>query len=193
MPNAKDQIIQTTCALLEAQGYHATGLNQIVKESGTPKGSLYYYFPEGKESIAEEAIRSATEMVVQRIRKNLGAVEDPAEAVQAFTQGIAHHIEASGFQSGGPLTTVALETATSSPRLNEVCRAAYEKMRLAFAEKLLAAGFSSEQAETLSITILAAMEGGILLSRTHHTGNPLRNVGVCLSKLIQSMQKDQSE
>lgn len=189
MPNAKDQIIETTCALLEAQGYHATGLNQIVKESGTPKGSLYYYFPEGKESIAEEAIRMATGILVQRIRENLGAVADPAEAVRAFTEGIAHHIEASGFQSGGPLTTIALETATSSTRLNEVCRAAYEEMRQAFAEKLLAAGFASEQAETLSITILAAMEGGILLSRTNHSGDPLRSVGGCLSILIQSMQQ----
>lgn len=189
MPNAKDQIIQTTCALLEAQGYHATGLNQIVKESGAPKGSLYYYFPEGKESIAEEAIRSVTGIVVQRIRQNLSTVEDPAEAVFAFAEGIAHHIEASGYQSGGPLTTVALETATSSPRLNDVCRAAYEEMRLAFAEKLLAAGFTSEQADMLSITILAAMEGGILLSRTNHSGDPLRSVGRSLSLLIRAVKQ----
>jgi TetR/AcrR family transcriptional regulator, lmrAB and yxaGH operons repressor len=51
----RDQIIQTTCTLLESQGYHATGLNQILKESGAPKGSLYYYFPQGKEELAEEA------------------------------------------------------------------------------------------------------------------------------------------
>lgn len=191
MANAREQIIQTTCTLLEAQGYHATGLNQIVKESGAPKGSLYYYFPEGKESIAEEAIRSVTGIVVQRIRENLGAVEDPAAAVRAFAEGIAHHIEASGFQSGGPLTTVALETATSSPRLNEVCRAAYEEMRQAFAEKLLSAGFVSEQAETLSITILAALEGGILLSRTNHSGDALRSVAGCLFILIQSMKQAQ--
>ena len=189
MATAREQIVQTTCALLEAQGYHATGLNQIVKESGAPKGSLYYYFPDGKEAIAEEAIRMATGIVVRRIRENLSAVDDPAEAVQAFAQGIAHHIEASGFQSGGPLTTVALETATSSPRLNEVCRAAYEEMRQAFAEKLLIAGFASEEAQALWLTILAAMEGGILLSRTHHTGDPLRSVGGCLSLLIQSTQQ----
>jgi hypothetical protein len=62
-------------------------------------------------------------------------------------------------------------------------------MRQAFAEKLLAAGFASEQAEPLSVTILAAMEGGILLSRTNHSGDPLRSVGDCLSVLIQSMKQ----
>jgi AcrR family transcriptional regulator len=31
---ARDQIVEATCDLLEAQGYHATGFNQIVAESG---------------------------------------------------------------------------------------------------------------------------------------------------------------
>lgn len=186
MPNARDQIIQTTCTLLESQGYHATGLNQIVKESGAPKGSLYYYFPEGKEAIAEEAIRSATASVVQRIRENMSSADDPAEAVKTFAEMIAHHVEASGFQSGGPLTTVALETATSSPRLNEVCREAYEAMRKAFEEKLLTCGFAAANAADLSLVILAAMEGGILLSRTHHSGAPLRSVGNYLCIMLNA-------
>ncbi len=58
--STRDHIIDTTSQLLEQQGYFATGLNQIVQESGAPKGSLYYYFPEGKEELTAEAIeRSA--------------------------------------------------------------------------------------------------------------------------------------
>jgi hypothetical protein len=48
MSTTRDQIIQAACTLLEKQGYPATGLNEIVRESGAPKGSLYYYFPDGK-------------------------------------------------------------------------------------------------------------------------------------------------
>ena len=56
MTSTHDQIILVTCTLLEKQGYPATGLNEIVKESGAPKGSLYYYFPDGKEQIVSEAV-----------------------------------------------------------------------------------------------------------------------------------------
>ena len=49
MNTTRQQIVEKTSALLERQGYHATGLNQIVAESETPRGSLYYYFPHGKE------------------------------------------------------------------------------------------------------------------------------------------------
>lgn len=31
---AREQIVEATCDLLEAQGYHATSLNQVVAESG---------------------------------------------------------------------------------------------------------------------------------------------------------------
>ncbi len=42
MASTRNQIIETTCDLLESQGFHGTGLSQIIKESGAPRGSLYY-------------------------------------------------------------------------------------------------------------------------------------------------------
>ena len=56
MSSAREEILQATTALLEKQGSHATGLNEIIRESGAPKGSLYYYFPEGKDQLVSEAV-----------------------------------------------------------------------------------------------------------------------------------------
>ena len=51
MSTTREQIIEKTCELIELQGFNATGVNQIIRESGTPKGSLYYHFPGGKEEL----------------------------------------------------------------------------------------------------------------------------------------------
>jgi TetR/AcrR family transcriptional repressor of lmrAB and yxaGH operons len=182
----RDQIIQTTCDLLEAQGYHATGLNQILKESGAPKGSLYYYFPDGKEGLTVEAIERQGKLVADRIRQGLANEQEAATAIRRFIQNIAYNVEASGFRAGGPLTTVALETATSSERLNQTCRAAYELIQTAFAERLTADGYTKKRAAQLATFMTAAIEGGIILSRTQHSGDPLRRVADEIGRLLQA-------
>jgi TetR/AcrR family transcriptional regulator, lmrAB and yxaGH operons repressor len=190
MSSTRDHILETTCALLEAQGYHATGLNQILAESGAPKGSLYYYFPKGKEELAAEAIARVGKIVAQRIRDGLAAVEDPGEAVGEFVRTIAYHVEASGFSAGGPLMTVALETVNSSEYLNRACREAYRLLQEAFQEKLVAGGYAQVQAAQLATFITAAIEGGIILSRTRHSGEPLRAVAEELERFLKVMPKE---
>lgn len=176
MSSTRDQIIETTSALIEAQGYHATGLNQIIAESGSPKGSLYYYFPQGKEELTAEAIARSGRIVERNIRAGLANIANPAEAIASFVRSIAGAVESSNFSAGGPLTTVALETVNSSERLNLACREAYGLLRDAFAEKLIAGGFTPERAAALATFIVSAIEGGIILSRTNHSGDALRQV-----------------
>lgn len=184
--SAREQIVEATCDLLEAQGYHATGLNQIVAESGAPKGSLYHYFPDGKEELAAAAIERTGRDLAGRVEVGLASHDDPAAAVQFLAQRIADAIEQSGFRSGGPLTTVAMETATSSDRLNLACRAAFDRLQAAFAGKLEASGRSPQRAAELAVFVTAAIEGGIMLSRTYHSGDPLRRAGQELAALLRS-------
>lgn len=184
MSTTRDLIIETACDLLESQGFHATGLNQIVKESGAPKGSLYHYFPAGKDAIAEAAIVRAGRTVAERITAGLESSDNPAEAVRCFVLRIAEQVEASGYASGGPLTTVAMETATTNERLNHACRAAYSRLQSAFEAKLVQAEFPETQAQQLATFITASIEGGIILCRTYHSGDPLRLVAEQLSHVI---------
>lgn len=189
MSAVRQQFIATTCALMEQQGFHATGLNQIIKESGAPKGSLYYYFPEGKDELAEAAIAWAGETLAAHIRTTLTEAGDAASIIQSFVEGIATAVERSGFRSGGPLTTVAMETATTNERLNRACRDAYTLLQAAFAAKLVADGYTQAQAESLATFITAAIEGGIILCRTYHTGAPLRLVAEQVGQLLQNIPR----
>lgn len=185
MTTTRDQIIATTCDLLELQGYHATGLNQILKESGTPKGSLYYYFPGGKEELAIEAIRHVGQIVLQRIRANLAQATDAAQVIGAFIYQIARNVELSGFRAGGPITTIAMETAATNPTLRQVCQQIYADWQQAFADKLIASGMSEERAGRLAALMIAAIEGGVILCRTNQSRVPLEQVAVELEALVR--------
>jgi TetR/AcrR family transcriptional repressor of lmrAB and yxaGH operons len=184
MSNAREQILQATRDLLEKQGYHGTGLNEIVRESGAPKGSLYYYFPQGKEQIAAEAILQSGQLTAERIRTHLTESRSASEAVHDFVLLIAENVERSVFAAGSPLTAVAMETVTRSEWINQACRDAYGMIRAAFTEKLVESGMSKRKAEDLGTFIAASIEGGILLSRTYHTADPLRLVAKQLKVLL---------
>nr|WP_243763813.1 helix-turn-helix domain-containing protein [Bacillus sp. XF8] len=51
--NTKEKLLNAASKLFRKQGYHATSLSQITKESNALRGSIYYYFPEGKEQLKE--------------------------------------------------------------------------------------------------------------------------------------------
>jgi TetR/AcrR family transcriptional repressor of lmrAB and yxaGH operons len=184
MSAAREQIIEKTCSLLEEQGYHATGLNQIIRESGAPKGSLYYYFPQGKEELAAEAITRTGRLIADRVRNNLVDTADIAAAVHDFVLRIAGHVAEAGYRAGGPLTAVAMETATSNERLNAACREAFCLLEAAFAERLASGGLGTERSAELATFITASIEGGIILSRTYHSRAPLERVAAELQRLL---------
>jgi len=193
MSTAREQILLTTSLLLEKQGFHGTGLNEIIRESGAPKGSLYYYFPEGKEQIAAEAILRSGKMTADRIRAGLAESHVPSKAIHDFILKIAENVELSGFGAGGPLTAVAMETTTQSKRINVACREAYGMLEAAFRDKLLESGFPANKANELARFITAAIEGGIILSRTYHSADPLRLVAKQLKSLLAEIQTSKAE
>lgn len=184
MTSTRDTVVETTSSLLEAQGYHATGLNQIIRESSAPKGSLYHYFPDGKEELVAEAMQRAGESVERRIDAALAEHADAADAVHHLVSRIADHVERTHFQGGGPLTMVALETATSSERINLACRTAYTRLQSAFERKLQQAGYPDDRTQTLAEFITSTIEGATLLARTFHTGDPLRRVATELRAVL---------
>lgn len=59
--NSKEKILSAAAKLFRKKGYHATSLSQITKESSAPRGSIYYYFPDGKQQLAKEAIQKTGE------------------------------------------------------------------------------------------------------------------------------------
>lgn len=186
MTARRDEIIDTTCRLLELQGYHATGLNRIIEESGAPKGSLYHYFPEGKEALTAEAVARSAAGIAANIERRLsaGTADDPAAAVVGFIRELAGHVAASGYRQGGPITGVALEAASTSERLRLACRDAYRAWQALIAATLRSR-FGEARARRLAGVIIAAIEGGIILARVERSERPLLDVADEIERLLR--------
>lgn len=185
MTTPREKIIQTACNLLEQQGYHASGLNEIIQASGAPKGSLYHYFPGGKTEIAVEAVGRAAETTARIVEEHLAAYADPAEGVRTLLEEIARRVEESGYAAGGPLMLVALETVNSSEPINRACRQAYRHIQFVFSRRLMAAGMNEAAADSLALLIVSTIEGATLLSRTLHSPQPLREAAGFLAEHIR--------
>lgn len=171
--NSKEKIIKTASRLFQLQGYHATGLNQITKESGAPKGSLYYHFPDGKEQLAIESVQLTAVFVSKQIESGLKKSTDPIEAIQAFITDMAERFEEVNCSDGIPIAAVALETSLISEPLRESCQLAYQKFQSAFTEKLIQSGYEEKRAIELGIVINSMIEGAFLISFTTGKSEPL--------------------
>ncbi|GAB1422391.1 transcriptional regulator YxaF [Anaerolineales bacterium] len=192
MSSAREQIIEATCQLIEVQGYHATGLNQIISESGSPKGSLYYYFPGGKEELVTEAIRHTGEALKNHIQAQLALKDDPAEAIADFMKQIALNVEKEAYQTGGPITSVAMESIATSETLRSVCNEVYQSCQAVFAEKLMMSGLPPDQAASLGVLIVSSIEGAVILCRTSQSPEPLNSVADHLAEWIKVLIQAQT-
>ncbi|WP_281248924.1 TetR/AcrR family transcriptional regulator [Bacillus alkalicellulosilyticus] len=184
--SSKDKIIDTASRLFQRQGYHATGLNQITQESGAPKGSLYYYFPNGKEELASVAVGRTVDLVAKRIQDGLKRYDDPIEAIQQFIFNLATEFEEDFEKKQGlPVASVALETAHTSEVIRQRCQQAYEKWHDIFAQKLIEGGVEQEKATELGLVINAMIEGAFIIVITKKDSEPLRQIARYIPNLLK--------
>jgi len=174
MSSTRQQFIETMAGLLAAQGYHGTGLNQVVRESGAPKGSLYYHFPGGKEELAAEAIARVGAELAERIDRAMEAEADPLAGLGRLVLDAAERLQDASYVRGGPVAAVALETAGQSEVLTEACAAVYDLWERRIVERLRAAGLHAEISARLATAVVALLEGATVLARARRDVAPLQ-------------------
>jgi TetR/AcrR family transcriptional repressor of lmrAB and yxaGH operons len=164
-------MVTTTATLLRRQGYHGTALQQVVQESGTPKGSLYHHFPGGKEELATGAIALGGRTMSNLIKDAFDTGRDLGDALDRFAELLAEDLRRSDFRDGCPVTTVALESGAGP--VQEACAEAMTAWRARIERRLVAGGHDAPQARELSTLVLAAFEGALVLARALRDDEPL--------------------
>ena len=184
-PKHRPGIINTSVTLFRRNGYAATGLNEIVDESGAPKGSLYYYFPAGKASIAEAAVEEAGRRVAETLKKLAAECEGTGKLIKAHARLLAGWMRQSGFRDGCPITTVLLELAPEERKVTEAGRKAYALRNDILQQKLIADGFPRRRAERLAALCTSALQGALIQSRVERSDAPILAAAEELADLLE--------
>ena len=176
----RDRLLDAAQELVEARGYFGTGLNQVIAVGGAPRGSLYFHFPGGKDQLVAESVRRAGRTIGDAMGGLAESSASVAELVDGVLRYLGDRLEESGWHKGCPVATVALETAASNDPLQEACTEIYTSWEAALRAQLA----DRQDADDLAVTILALIEGALLLARAHRSRRPLDSVARQIGALL---------
>ena len=168
--DARARAIATAERLFRIQGYTATGLTQIIEESGSPKGSFYFHFPRGKAQLAEEAIDHyvAGRMAVLRtISANTAG--DALKFVHRVFRTFAAEMIATDFQYGCLMQNLANELPALDAELTQRVARGFVDSTAIVAEHFRGCGFAAARASSAAAALVAAVEGARTIARLERT------------------------
>jgi AcrR family transcriptional regulator len=184
----RERIVEASADLMRRQGYTATGVKQIVTAAKAPFGSIYHFFPGGKEEIAAEAVRWSGEIYAQLIPAVFDEAPDVITGIRTFFSGAADHLVATDYEDACPIATIALETASTSEPLRLACRDVFEGWITAGVARFADLGLGQDKTRELVITMIVAIEGAFVLARVQRDTAPLHIAGeVVVSMVEQAM------
>jgi TetR/AcrR family transcriptional repressor of lmrAB and yxaGH operons len=171
------RMLEAAAKLFRKHGYNGTGLSQIIKESGTPKGSLYFHFPDGKVELTTAALLEAGREFSSTLRELMSPEMEPAEAIEVACSALAKELVDSDFEHGCPIATVALEASSHSEPIRLACAEHFQDWQELIESMLTRRAVPEDQAREVAVTALATIEGALLLSRVRRSVEPLAQVG----------------
>jgi AcrR family transcriptional regulator len=74
----QERILDAAANVIAQRGYSSAGVQEIVKLSGTSKGSFYFHFP-SKEKMALALVERMSNKLISKIQSSISGEKDPAE------------------------------------------------------------------------------------------------------------------
>ncbi|MGR8980462.1 MAG: TetR family transcriptional regulator C-terminal domain-containing protein [Gammaproteobacteria bacterium] len=175
----RDSLLNQGVALLMQQGYHGTGLKEILDAVQIPKGSFYNYFG-SKESFAAEAVQHYIEPFIRQLDGHLQNRNiDALTALNRYFEELIGELEKAGFKGGCLLGNLMGEVGDTSDLCRKSLQSAVHRYR-----NLLMSGLQEAQrqgtvradktAEAMADLLVNSWQGALLRMKIEKSSEPLK-------------------
>jgi TetR/AcrR family transcriptional repressor of nem operon len=167
----REAIIDAATRLMHLQGYHATSLDDVLRESGVGKGNFYYYF-KSKEDLGYAILdRIVTAFLDRTLRPCFSdSAGDPVVQIRCFLDRVLDAQRLRNCVGGCPLGNLASELSDVHEgfrtRLADVFCVWRERLTQAL-EDARAAGRLTADCRPAAVAqfLVASLEGAILMAK----------------------------
>jgi TetR/AcrR family transcriptional repressor of lmrAB and yxaGH operons len=182
--NSREMTIRAAAKMFRQRGYHGTGLQDILKAAGSPRGSLYFHFPGGKEEIGIAAIAFYAEAVRGMMASAAKASKTAEGFLALVVQNTAADLRRNDYKEGCPIAAVALDTSGQSEALCAAARKAFQTWELEIKSGLERFDMNGKDAESIATAVLSQLEGALLLARTYRSLEPFRRAESAVRSMV---------
>ncbi|MEV8610921.1 TetR family transcriptional regulator [Amycolatopsis sp. NPDC051373] len=174
--DTKRRMIGAARQLIREHGYHSMALSDVVERSASPRGSVYYHFPQGKVQMAAEAAEAHTREQVDLINQLAGEATSAEDLVRAYVELAREGMLTSGYGRGCTIAPLVLEVGETSEELGAASRRAFVLMTETLALQLMVLGAEAADARELSHATVAGVEGAMVTSRALRSPEPFNAI-----------------
>lgn len=190
----RQRILEAAAPIFNRRGFSGCSMQDVMKATGLEKGGLYRHFS-GKEELAVESLKFALGRSVRTRTDDLEHIEG---SLAKLRFAVKRFVETPSVMPGGcPLMNAAIDSDDGNPALRTLARDAFLgwKARLsAIVEAGIERGEILKKTKPLSVanTIIATLEGALMMSRIEDTQEPLRDAQATLESLLDGIAAEAS-
>jgi TetR/AcrR family transcriptional regulator, transcriptional repressor for nem operon len=173
----RERILEAATELIGLHGVAGTSTEDVRKAAGVSGSQLYHYF-DSKQALIRAVITRQAEAPLVPGRPLMGAL-DSFDALRAWADAAVEHQERNSGRGECTLTSLAGELGTADEQAREDLCNGFQRWQSLVHDGLRAMrerGDLRREADLdeLSMALLAALQGGSLLSQILRTAEPMR-------------------
>ena len=168
------RIVEAAAGLIHERGVAGTTLDDVRAGAEVSGSQLYHYFAD-KEELVQAVIDHQADVIVGNQRH---ADFGSTEGLQAWRDMVIIQTKSVTARGGCPLGSLGAQVAESDPKARALIAAGFERWSTAISDGLRtlhAAGHlpADVDPDDLAVTLLAALQGGLLLAQVQRNTRPL--------------------